>query len=79
MSGISARITGRRQRFATARVVAARGTAYSGIEPRYLGRNPENAPQVLVAGNDAHESVDDRHAVPAPPDDVDAGSHRGEG
>ena len=31
-----------------------------------------------MAGNDAHESVNDRHAVTAPPDNVDAGAHRGE-
>ena len=49
------------------------------IESRHLGRGPEHAPHVLVARNDAHDSVDDRHAVPAPADDVDAGAHRGEG
>ena len=83
MSGISARAPSRRQRLAavhvvTAGVAAARGIADSGVQPRHLGRGPERAPQVLVAGNDAHEGVDDRHAVPAPPDDVDAGAHRGE-
>lgn len=88
MSGVCARSTGRRQRLAAVRVmtkhvmtahaVAARGIADSGVQPRHLGRGPERAPQVLVAGNDAHEGVDDRHAVPAPPDDVDAGAHRGE-
>ena len=83
MSGVCARATGRRQRLAavhvvTAGVAAARGIADSGVQPRHLGRGPERAPQVLVAGNDAHEGVDDRHAVPAPPDDVDAGAHRGE-
>ena len=80
---VTAHLTGRRQRLTavhvvTARVAAARGIADSGVQPRHLGRGPERAPQVLVAGNDAHESVNDRHAVPAPPDDVDAGAHRGE-
>ncbi len=88
MSGICARATGRRQRLAavhvmtkhvmTAHAMTARGIADSGVQPRHLGRGPERAPQVLVAGNDAHEGVNDRHAVPAPPDDVDAGAHRGE-
>ena len=77
-SGVCARVTGRRQRLAAVRVVTARGIADSGVQPRHLGRGPERAPQVLVAGNDAHEGVDDRHAVTAPPDDVDAGAHRGE-
>ena len=77
-SGVCARVTGRRQRLAAVRVVTARGIADSGVQPRHLGRGPERAPQVLVAGNDAHESVNDRHAVTAPPDDVDAGAHRGE-
>lgn len=49
------------------------------IEPRHLGGRPEYAPRVLVARDDTHNSVDDRHAVPAPADDVDAGPHRGEG
>ena len=75
---VTARITGRPQRLAIVRVVTARGIADSGVQPRHLGRGPERAPQVLVAGNDAHESVDDRHAVTAPPDNVDAGAHRGE-
>ena len=77
-SGVCARVSGRRQRLATVRVVTARGIADSGVQPRHLGRGPERAPQVLVAGNDAHEGVDDRHAVTAPPDNVDAGAHRGE-
>ena len=77
-SGVCARVTGRRQRLAAVRVVTARGIADSGVQPRHLGRVPERAPQVLVAGNDAHEGVDDRHAVTAPPDNVDAGAHRGE-
>ena len=75
---VTAHLTGRRQRLAAVRVAAARGIADSGVQPRHLGRGPERAPQVLVAGNDAHEGVDDRHAVTAPPDDVDAGAHRGE-
>ena len=75
---VTARITGRPQRLAIVRVVTARGIADSGVQPRHLGRGPERAPQVLVAGNDAHESVDDRHAVTAPPDNIDAGAHRGE-
>lgn len=50
----------------------------SSIESRHLGRRPEHAPHVLVACNNTHDSVDDRHAVPAPADDVDAGPHRGE-
>ena len=78
MHAVTTRITGRRQRLATVRVVTVSGIADSGVQPRHLGRGPERAPQVLVAGNDAHESVNDRHAVPAPPDDVDAGAHRGE-
>ena len=49
------------------------------IEPRHLRRRPEHAPHVLVARDNAHDSVDDRHAVTAPADDVDAGAHRGEG
>ena len=53
------------------------GASHSGIEPRDLGRNPENAPQVLVARHDLDDGVDDCHAVPAPADDVDAGAHRG--
>ena len=77
-SGVCARVSGRRQRLATVRVVTARGITDSGVQPRHLGRGPERAPQVLVAGNDAHEGVDDRHAVTAPPDNVDAGAHRGE-
>ena len=77
-SGVCARVSGRRQRLAAVRVVTARGIADSGVQPRHLGRVPERAPQVLVAGNDAHEGVDDRHAVTAPPDNVDAGAHRGE-
>ena len=75
---VTARVTGGRQRLATVRIVTARGIADSGVQPRHLGRGPERAPQVLVAGNDAHEGVDDRHAVTAPPDNVDAGAHRGE-
>ena len=75
---VTAHLTGRRQRLAAVRVVTERGIADSGVQPRHLGRGPERAPQVLVAGNDAHEGVDDRHAVTAPPDDVDAGAHRGE-
>ena len=59
--------------------VTARGITDSGIEPRHLRRRPEHAPHVLVALNNAHDSVDDRHAVPTPSDDVDAGTHRGEG
>ena len=78
MHAVTTRITGRPQRLATVRVVTVSGIADSGVQPRHLGRGPERAPQVLVAGNDAHESVNDRHAVPAPPDDVDAGAHRGE-
>ena len=86
-SGISTRGTARQQRLATmhavttratGRVVTVSGIADSGVQPRHLGKGPERAPQVLVAGNNAHESVDDRHAVTAPPDDVDAGAHRGE-
>lgn len=50
----------------------------SSIESRHLGRRPEHTPHVLVACNNTHDSVDDRHAVPAPADDVDAGPHRGE-
>ena len=57
----------------------ARGITDSGIEPRHLRRRPEHAPHVLVARDNAHDSVDDRHAVPAPADDVDAGAHGGEG
>ena len=56
----------------------ARGLTDSGIEPRHLRRRPEHAPHVLVARHDLDNSVDDRHAVPAPADDVDAGAHRGE-
>ena len=78
MHAVTTRATGRRQRLATVHVVTVSGIADSGVQPRHLGRGPERAPQVLVAGNDAHESVDDRHAVTAPPDDVDAGAHRGE-
>ena len=75
---VTARITGRPQRLAAVHFITARGITDSGVQPRHLGRGPERAPQVLVAGNDAHESVDDRHAVTAPPDNVDAGAHRGE-
>ena len=78
MHAVTTRATGRRQRLATVRVVTVSGIADSGVQPRHLGKGPERAPQVLVAGNNAHESVDDRHAVTAPPDDVDAGAHRGE-
>ena len=84
---VTTRATARQQRLATmhavtalatVRVVTVSGIADSGVQPRHLGKGPERAPQVLVAGNNAHESVDDRHAVTAPPDDVDAGAHRGE-
>lgn len=51
----------------------------SGIESRHLRRRPEHAPHVLVARHDLDNGVDDRHAVPAPADDVDAGAHRREG
>ena len=64
---------------ATGRTVTDRGVTDSGIEPRHLRRRPEHAPHVLVARNNAHDSVDNRHAVPTPADDVDAGAHRGEG
>ena len=106
MSGVCARVTGRRQRLATSHVVTARApgrrqrlaashvvTARSpgrrrplvtvhvvtarGVQPRHLGRGTEHAPQVFVARHDFDESIDDRHAVPAPPDDVHAGAHRG--
>ena len=64
---------------ATGRTVTAPCRSNNRIEPRHLGRRPEHAPHVLVACNNAHDSVDDRHAVPAPADDVDAGAHRWEG
>ena len=47
----------------------------SGIEPRHLGRNPEDTPQVLVARHDLDNGVDDSHAVPAPADQVNARTH----
>ena len=61
------------------RTVTARGIMDSGIESRHLRRRPKHAPHVLVARHDLDNSVDDRHAVPAPADDVDAGAHRREG
>ena len=64
---------------AAGRTVTAPSRGDSGIESRDLRRRPEHTPHILVARDDAHDSVDDRHAVPAPADDVDAGAHRGEG
>ena len=63
---------------ATGCTATAPSRSNSGIESRHLGGRPEHAPHVLVACNNAHDCVDDRHAVPAPADDVDAGAHRGE-
>lgn len=64
---------------ATGCTVTTPNRSNSRIESRHLGRRPEHAPHVLVARHDLDDSVDDRHAVPAPPDDVDTGAHRGEG
>ena len=64
---------------AAGRAATAHSRGDSIIEPRHLGGRPEHAPHVLMACNNAHDSIDDRHAVPAPADDVDAGAHRGEG
>ena len=89
MSGVCARSPGRRQRLATSHVVTARAPGRRRplitvlvvtarvVQPRHLGRGTEHAPQVFVARHDFDESIDDRHAVPAPPDDVHAGAHRG--
>ena len=62
----------------TGNTLTAPSRSDSGIEPRHLGRNPEDTPQVLVARHDLDNGVDDSHAVPAPADDVDAGAHRRE-
>ena len=64
---------------ATGCTVTAASQSNNRIESRHLGRRPEHAPHVLVARHDLDEGVDDRHAVPAPADDVDAGAHPGEG
>ena len=74
---VTARAPGRRRPLVTVHVVTARGIADSVVQPRHLGRGTEHAPQVFVASHDFDESIDDRHAVPAPPDDVHAGAHRG--
>ena len=74
---VTARVTGRRRPLVTVLVVTARGISDSIVQPRHLGRGTEHAPQVFVARHDFDESIDDRHAVPAPPDDVHAGAHRG--